>query len=60
MELAREIEGLNARFPNAAVNSDEQRRLHASLYRPFLALANDERSRIVELIMATLFGEQMR
>ena len=58
IELAREIEALSARFPNAAVNPDEQRRFRASLYRPLLALAKDERSRVVELIMTTLLGEQ--
>jgi type I restriction enzyme R subunit len=58
MDLAREIEALSARFPNAAVNSDEQRRLRASVYRPLLALPKDQRSRVVELIVATLVGEQ--
>jgi type I restriction enzyme R subunit len=58
MVLAREIDALTARFPNAAVNSDEQRRLRASLYRPLLAVPKDQRSRVVELIVATLLGEQ--
>ena len=58
MELAREIETLTVRFPNAAVNADEQRRLRASLYRPLLALPQDQRSRVVEQIVATLLGEQ--
>lgn len=57
MDLAQEVETLSARFPNAAVNSDEQRRLRASLYRPLLALPRDERSRIVELIVTTFLGE---
>lgn len=56
MELARAIEALTTRFPNAAVNPDEQRRLRASLYRPLLALGNDDRARLVDAIMATLFA----
>jgi len=56
MDLARETEALNARFPNASVNQDEQRRLRASLYRPLLALGNEERARLVDLIIATLFA----
>jgi type I restriction enzyme R subunit len=60
IDLAREVEGLIARFPNAAVNPDEQRRLRASLYRPLLGLPQDQRSRVVELIVATLLGEQAR
>jgi type I restriction enzyme, R subunit len=56
LELARETEALGARFPNAAVNPDEQRRLRASLYRPLLALGNDERARLVDLIVSTLFS----
>jgi type I restriction enzyme R subunit len=58
MDLARETEALSTRFPNAAVNPDEQRRLRASLYRPLLSLAIDQRSRVVELIIATLLGDQ--
>jgi hypothetical protein len=34
MDLAKEAEALLARFPNAVVNADEQRRLRAGLYRP--------------------------
>ena len=56
MDLAREIETLSARFPNAAVNPDEQRRLRASLYRPLLALGNEDRARLVDAIVATLFA----
>jgi type I restriction enzyme, R subunit len=53
MEIARETEVLLARFPNASVNADEQRRLRAALYRPLLAL-KDERTRIVDLIVASV------
>ena len=56
LDLAKEAEALIARFPNAAVNPDEQRRLRASLYRPLLALNGDERARIVDLIVSTLFA----
>jgi type I restriction enzyme R subunit len=58
MDLAREVDGLIARFPNAAVNPDEQRRLRASLYRPLLQLPNDARLTIVETILATLLRDQ--
>jgi type I restriction enzyme, R subunit len=54
MAIAREADALMARFPNAAVNADEQRRLRASMYRPLLKLAKDDRARVVELIAATL------
>ena len=53
MEIARETEVLLARFPNASVNADEQRRLRAALYRPLLAL-KDERTRIVDLIVESV------
>ena len=52
LELARQVEDLLARFPNAAENPDEQRRLRAGLYRPLLGLPNDARARIVDLIAA--------
>lgn len=56
MEIARETEALMARFPNAAVNADEQRRLRASLYRPLLGLAKNDRSRVVDIIVASLLN----
>ena len=52
MEIAREAEALLARFPNALVNADEQRRLRASLYRPLLGLQKEDRSRVVDLVVA--------
>jgi type I restriction enzyme R subunit len=55
--IAEEVEGLTARFPNASVNSDENRQLRANLYRPLLPLPKDERARIVELIMGTILGQ---
>ena len=54
--LARECEMLLARFPNAAVNADEQRKLRAALYRPLLAVPAEERGRIVELCVATMLA----
>lgn len=56
MDIGRIAEGLLARFPNASVNADEQRRLRASLYTPLLDIAKDERTRIVDLIIATVLG----
>lgn len=58
MAIAKEAETLLSRFPNAAVNLDEQRRLRAGLYRPLLSIARDERSRIVEAVVTTLLGDQ--
>jgi len=54
--LAREAEAISKRFPNAAVNPDEQRRLRAALYRRLLKLAAADRTRIVDRILATLLG----
>ena len=56
MEIAREAEMLATRFPNAAVNTDEQRRLRANLYKPLLPLASDERTRLVETIVGRLLN----
>lgn len=56
MEIAREAEALIARFPNAAVNPDEQRLLRAALYRPLLKLPKDDRTHIVELIASVILG----
>ena len=54
MDLAKEAEGLLARFPNAAVNSDEQRRLRAALYHPLLKLSASARARVVDVMIAVL------
>ena len=58
LNLAREADGLLGRFPNAAVNADEQRRLRAALYHPLLRLDGDDRSRVVEGILAILLGRR--
>lgn len=56
-ELAKESETLLSRFPNAAVNVDEERRLRAGLYRPLLKVSKDDRARIVDLVIKILLGE---
>jgi type I restriction enzyme R subunit len=55
--LAKEAEELLGRFPNALVSADEQRRLRSSLYKPLLALAQEERSHVVDLIVRQLLAE---
>ena len=56
LDIAQEVEMLLNRFPNAAVNAEEERRLRAALYRPLLRLRGDERGRVVERILAILLG----
>ena len=56
MELARDTEALLERFPHAAVNAEERRRLRAELYKPLLALAEEERRTIVARVLITLLG----
>ena len=55
-DLGKQVDSLLGRFPNAAVNGDEQRRLRAALYQPLLGLDKDKRSRVVEDILAILLG----
>ena len=57
MEFAEEVQALVDRFPNAAVNADEQRRLRTSLYNPLLKVESGERIRIVDQTLAILLGE---
>lgn len=57
MTLAKESEELLERFPNAAVNADEQRRLRAALYKPMLKLSQEERARAVDLVVKLLLAE---
>ena len=54
LDLAREADSLLTRFPNAAVNPDERKRLRAALYRPLLRLDGEDRARIVERITSLL------
>ncbi len=56
MEFAEEAQALVDRFPNAAVNADEQRRLRTSLYNPLLKVESHERSRIVDQTLAILLS----
>jgi type I restriction enzyme, R subunit len=55
-ELAEESDALTARFPNARVNADEQRKLRAALYRPLLRLDKEDRGRVVDSILAILLN----
>ncbi|NJD66963.1 MAG: restriction endonuclease, partial [Chloroflexi bacterium] len=57
MGVAKDAEALLGRFPNAAVNADEQRRLRAALYKPLLALNPEERARVVDLVTRILLVE---
>ncbi len=56
LELAREVERLLDRFPNAASNDDERRRLRAALYTPILQLDGKTRRRIVKRMVEILFS----
>lgn len=56
LDLARELEKLLTRFPNAKVNIDEQRQLRASLYRPLISLPKEARAAVVEIIMTNVLG----
>ena len=58
ISLAQEAEALLARFPNAASNTDEQRRLRAALYHPLLALGGAERLRIVEIMLKIMLDNE--
>ena len=55
-EFAEEAQALVDRFPNAAVNADEQRRLRTSLYNPLLKVESHERGRIVDQTLAILLS----
>ncbi len=52
--LAKEAEKLMARFPNASVNSDEQRQRRAALYRPLLSVPAAVRTKIDDRIVEIL------
>ncbi len=56
MGFAEEAQALVERFPNAAVNADEQRRLRTSLYNPLLRVAGRERGWIVDQTLAILLS----
>ncbi len=52
--LAREVDAIIARFPNARVNTDEERQLRMALYSPLLDLSGDERARTVDRVIEIL------
>ena len=56
MAFAEEAQAFVDRYPNAAVNADERRRLRRSLYRPLLDVGSSERSEIVDRTLAVLLG----
>jgi type I restriction enzyme R subunit len=56
-DFAQQVEAALNRFPNAMVNSDEQRRFRAALYKPLLGLSPDERARIVDIVVKQLLAE---
>ena len=56
MKFAEEAQALMDRFPNAAVNADEQRRLRTSLYNPLLSVEGRERGRIVDQTLEILLS----
>lgn len=57
MSLAQEAESQLTKFPNAVVNSDEQRRLRAALYIPLLKLSAAARARVVDVTIAVLLKD---
>ncbi|MBD9379429.1 HsdR family type I site-specific deoxyribonuclease [Pseudoxanthomonas sp. PXM04] len=57
MALAKDIEELLGRFPNAQVNPDEQRRLRAAIYKPLLGLPPEKRARTVDLVLGLLIED---
>jgi type I restriction enzyme R subunit len=57
MTLAKDIEALLRRFPNASANPDEQRRLRAAVYKPLLGLPPEDRARAVDLALKLLLAE---
>jgi type I restriction enzyme R subunit len=55
-QVAILIDELRARYPNAKLNDDERRRLRGALYLPLLSLSDEDRSRIVNLVMRSLLS----
>jgi type I restriction enzyme R subunit len=56
--VAAEAEKLLVRFPNAAVNPEERRRMRAALYPLVLKLGNEDRAGVVGVAMAHLLPEE--
>ena len=57
MNLAQEAEDLRGRYPNAATNIEEERRLRGAMYGPVLSLPQETRARTVEHILAILLDK---
>ena len=57
LELAKEAETLLARFPNATVNADEQRRLRAALYRPLINSAERRSAADVSILSSPYLAD---
>lgn len=55
-QVAGLIDELRTRYPNALLNDDERRRLRGALYLPLLDLSDEDRTRIVNLIMRSLLS----
>jgi type I restriction enzyme R subunit len=58
MAVAAEAEKLLTRFPNAAVNPEERRRMRAALYPMVLKLGTEESARVVGIVIAHLLPEE--
>ena len=58
LQVAEEAEASLNRYPNAAVNAEEKRRLRSALYPPLLQLDRDERGEVVDRILSILLGER--
>ena len=56
MQFAQEVQELVDRFPNAAVNTDEERRLRTSLYIPLLKVESSKRRGIMDQTLDILLG----
>lgn len=55
-QVAGLIDELRTRYPNALLNDDERRRLRGALYLPLLDLSDEDRTRILDLIMLSLLS----
>ena len=57
--VAAEVDVLLERFPNAAVNPDEERQFRSQLYHPLLTttkMTKEERAQLVDSVMEALFS----
>ncbi len=56
MDLAKTVDDLLDRFPNARASPQESRLIRQQLYRPLLRLASDDRKRVVGRILDLVLG----